>query len=72
MKTAHLIASIPPQRFRSIDGTEPLVGDVVMIDQGFTFPDGEPGCLVYGMNQNGNFSYEAEIYESEIGPDIAA
>ena len=72
MKRAHLIAQIPPTRFRSIDGSAPQVGDVVVLDQGFTFPDGKPGGLVYCTSQNGEFKWEAEVYESEVGPDIAA
>ena len=65
-----LIANIPKERFRSIDGSVPEVGDVIALDQGLTFPDGEPGCLVYGLEQEGQYKYEAEIYDSEIGEDI--
>jgi hypothetical protein len=72
MKKAHLIANIPPTRFHSIDGSTPKIGDVVVLDQGFTFPDGEPGALVYCMGQCGEFRWQAEVYASEIGPDIAA
>ena len=69
---APLIAEIPPSRFTSPDGTKPEIGDVVQLDQGFTFPDGEPGCLVYLVREDGQFGYEAMVYESEIGPDIEA
>jgi len=47
MKKARLIAEIPAERFRSIDGSVPKIGDVVVLDQGFAFPDGQPGCPVY-------------------------
>ena len=57
MKKAHLIAQIPSSRFNSIDGSTPDIGDLVAIDQGFTFPDGEPGCLVYGIDQDGTFKW---------------
>ena len=52
-----------------MDGSVPKVGDVVVLDQGFTFPDGKPGCLVYGINETGEYRYEAEVYESELGND---
>jgi hypothetical protein len=70
MKKATLIAQIPAERFRSMDGSVPAIGDVIELDQGFTFPDGEPGVLVYCMGKNGKYKYEAEVYESEIGDDI--
>ena len=69
---APLTAEIPPSRFTSLDGTKPQIGDIVQIDQGFTFPEGEPGCLVYLVAQDGTYRYSAEVYESEIGPDISA
>jgi hypothetical protein len=69
---APLIAKIPPSRFTSLDGTKPQIGDIVQLDQGFTFPDGEPGCLVYLVAQDGSYRYGAEVYESEIGPDFLA
>ena len=71
IKKATLIAKIPDKRFRSIDGSVPEVGDVIALDQGFTFPDGKPGCLVYGLDKEGNIRFEAEVYESEIGDDFS-
>lgn len=70
IKRTTLIAKIPKDRFRSIDGSVPEIGDVIELDQGFTFKDGEPGCLVYGVDQEGKNKYEAEVYEFEIGDDI--
>jgi len=70
MKRAQLTAQIPPTRFRSFDGSSPQIGDLVVLDQGFTFPDGMPGGLVYCMDQGGKYKWEAEVYESEIGPEI--
>lgn len=70
IKIATLIAAIPEVRFRSIDGSVPKVGNVIALDQGFTFPEGKPGCLVYGIGKDGKYRYEAEVYESEIGDDI--
>ena len=52
-----------------MDGSVPKVGDVVVLDQGFTFPDGKPGCLIYGISEEGKCRYEAEVYESELGND---
>ncbi len=68
MKTlrATLIAKIPEERYRSFDGSSPDINDVITLDQGFTFPDGEPGCLVYSIDRYGKYKYEAEVYESEI------
>ena len=70
VKRAILKAKIPEARFRSINGSVPEVGDVAALDQGFTFPDGQPGCLVYGISEEGKGRYEAEVYESELGDDI--
>ena len=69
---APLIAEIPLSRFTSLDGSTPQIGDIVRIDQGFTFPEGESGCLVYLVARDGTYRYTAEVYESEIGPDISA
>ena len=44
---------------------------MVVLDQGFTFPGGKPGGLVYCMGQGGRIRWEAQVYESEIGPGIA-
>jgi hypothetical protein len=65
-----LTLNIPQTRYRTIDGSVPEVGDIVALDQGFTFPDGKPGCVVYGIGKDGSYRYEAEVYESEIGDDI--
>ena len=70
MYKAILIAQIPNHRFHSYDGSEPQIGDIILLDQGLTFPDGEPGCLVYGINSKGKIRYEAEVYECEIGDDV--
>jgi hypothetical protein len=67
---AILIAQIPKHRFHSYDGSAPEIGDIILLDQGLTFPDGQPGCIVYGINDKGNIRYEAEVYEHEIGDDI--
>ncbi len=69
---AHLIVSLPPNRYRVSQngGRAPRVGDVVQLDQGYTGEDGKPMVLAYGLSADGYWLYEAEIYESEIGPDI--
>ena len=69
VKRCILKTKIPESRFRSMDGSVPKVSDVVVLDQGFTFPDGKPGCIVYGINEEGEYRYEAEVYESELGND---
>ena len=63
---AHLISEIPKNRFRSLDGSKPKIGDAVVLDQGITFKDGEAGCLVYGVNAQGQHTFEAEVYETEL------
>ena len=70
MIKARLVANIPENRFSSVAGRVPKIGDVIIIDQGFTFPDGKAGCLVYFHEQNGNLEYEAEVYETEVGENI--
>jgi hypothetical protein len=64
---AILIAKIPEHRFCSFDGSVPEVGDQVEVDQEVTFPDGQPGCIVYSSTSNGEQRYEAEVYEHELG-----
>lgn len=44
----------------------------MQLDQGFTFSDGELGCLVQFVQKDGQLGYEAMAYESEIGPNIDA
>jgi hypothetical protein len=65
-----LIAHIPEHRFHSYDGSTQHISDVILLDQGLTFPDGQLGCLEYGIDKNGNLRYEAEVYEHEIGDDV--
>lgn len=69
---AHLLVSLPPDRYRvsKHGGRAPSVGDVVELDQGYTGEDGRPMVLAYGLGADGHSLYEADIYESEIGPDI--
>jgi hypothetical protein len=64
---ARLIVNIPDERFRTVKGIVPKTGDLITIDQGFTFHDGKAGCLVHFVNSDGSFEYEAEVYESELG-----
>jgi len=64
---ARLSADIPENRFSSFNGRLPKIGDLVVIDQGFTFPDEKAGCLVYFQNSEGDFEYEAKVYETELG-----
>ena len=72
IQRATLIAEIPIERFRLLDQntTIPKIGDVVVLDQGFTSKNGEACCLVYGTDQDGKYMYEAEVFESEIGDNV--
>jgi hypothetical protein len=69
---AHLLVSLPPERYRVLPsrGRAPKLGDVVQLEQGYTGEDGKPMVLAYGLASDGDWLYSAEIYESEIGPDI--
>lgn len=66
---ASLTKRWPSYHDEARDGSVPEVSDVVVLDQGFTFSDGKPGCIVYGINEEGKYRYEAEVYESELGHD---
>ena len=68
MKRARLIAEIPHDRVHDScgDGSTPIVGDIVELDQGFTFPDGRPGGMVYCMRSDGHIRWGADVYDSEI------
>jgi len=69
---AELLVSIPSSRYRIIleYSEPPKKGDIVTLDQGFTDSGGKEMVLAYCINENGASRYEAEVYESEIGPDL--
>ncbi len=69
---AELLISIPARRYRiMLEGTEPPKrGDIVTLDQGFTSEEGKAMVLVYCIDKNGSSHYEAEVYESELGPNL--
>lgn len=64
---AKLLVELPAKRYRvlSPEGRVPRIGDLVVLDQGFTGPAGLPMVLAY-FTESGNSLYEAEIYESEL------
>ena len=66
--SARLLVEIPVERYRitSADGRAPRVGDVVVLDQGFTGEDGLPMVLAYFPAIGDDSLYEAEVYESEL------
>ena len=68
MPLARLIAPIPPERIHDScgDGSLPEVGDIVELDQGFTFPGGKPGGMVYCVSPTGQLRWGADVYDSEI------
>jgi hypothetical protein len=59
----------PADRYKilSADARAPLVGDEVVLDQAFTSPNGLGMVLVY-FPELGASQYEAQVYESELGP----
>ena len=68
MRTARLITSISPDRIHDAcgDGSAPQVGDLVQLDQGFTFPDGRPGGMAYCVRPDGHIAWGADVYDFEI------
>ena len=68
MIRARLIAALPMERVDASDGdgSTPQIGDIVELDQGFTFPDGRPGCSVYCVAADGHIKWSADVLESEI------
>lgn len=68
---ARLLVELPADRYRilSPEGRVPRIGDIVVLDQGFTSPEGRPMVLAY-FRTLGVCLYEAEIYESELKTDL--
>ena len=69
---AKLLVELPVDRYKilSRNGRAPQIGDEVVLDQGFTSRDGLPMGLVYFPGPDRNDQYEAEVYDSELGPRI--
>jgi hypothetical protein len=65
---AKLLVELPPDRYRvlSPQGRPPKIGDVLVLDQGFTGEDGSPMVLAYFPGLGSDCMYEAEVYESEL------
>ena len=69
---ARLLVDLAPHRYRTLtpEARAPRAGDEVTLDQGLTSPDGRPMVIVYFPSLGAASQYEAEVYESELGPDI--
>ncbi len=69
---AKLLVDLPADRYRlrSSSSHPPRAGDEVVLDQGFTSPDGLPMVLAYFPGIGAATQYEADVYESELGPDL--
>ncbi len=69
---AKLLNSIPSSRYEILlKNTEaPKQGDIVTLDQAFTNSQGQAMVLVYCMGENETYRYEAQVYESELGPNL--
>ena len=67
---AQLLVELPARRYRILSpgGRAPQIGDEVELDQGFTSSDGRPMGLVYLSGPDGEDLYEAEVYDTELGP----
>ncbi len=68
MRTARLIAIPSADRIdlELGDGSRPVLGDIVELDQGFTFPDGRAGGIVFCMSSSGKIRWCADLYDTEI------
>jgi hypothetical protein len=66
---AKLLVELPTNRYRFLSPKSrvPCIGDLLVLDQGFTGPDGLPMVLAYFHGSDGDSMYEAEVYESELG-----
>ena len=69
---AKLLVDLPADRYRilSSSGRAPVAGDELVLDQVFTSPDGLPMVLAYFPALGEASHYEADVYESELGPDL--
>jgi hypothetical protein len=69
---AKLLVDLPADRYRLLSRSSrpPRAGDEVILDQGFTSPDGLPMVLAYYPALGTASLYEADVYESELGPDL--
>jgi len=65
---AKLINSLPHERVEpgTGDGSLPKIGDIVDLDQGFTFPNGQAGGMVVCRAPNGHIRWAGHVLESEI------
>lgn len=65
---ARLLVEIPAERYRLLTaaGRAPQIGDMVVLDQGFTGEDGLPMVLAYFPAVGSDCLYEVEVYESEL------
>ena len=65
---ASLLVELPSERYRVLSPARriPRVGDLLVLDQGFTGPDGLPMVLAYFPALGNESKYEATVYESEL------
>ena len=69
---ARLLVNLPVDRYRIVspNGRAPLAGDEVALDQGSTSPDGLPMVLAHLPATGAALQHEADVYESELGPEL--
>ena len=65
---ARLLAEIPAERYRILSsvGRAPRIGDMLVLDQGFTDDNGLPMVLAYFPSIGYDSLYSADVYESEL------
>jgi hypothetical protein len=64
---ARLLVELPAERYRTLtaEGRAPRIGDMLVLDQAFTGPDGSAMVLAH-FPELGDDLYAAEVYESEL------
>lgn len=65
---AKLLVELPANRYKVLSpkGRAPRIGDVLVLDQGFTGENGMAMVLAYFPGLGSDSLYVAEVYESEL------
>jgi hypothetical protein len=65
---AKLLVELSENRYRCLSAAHriPCIGDMLVLDQSFTDPNGLPMVLAYFPGPGNQSLYEAEVYDSEL------
>lgn len=68
MRRARIIAAVPLERVDLTlgDGSTPQIGDIVVLDHGFTMPDGRPAGIVVCFASDGRVRWVADVLDTEL------